>query len=378
MSVEATTSWIDKAEKALRAGVDIDDVEVLRGASPPVLDGAGMSAVLAPVVAAGAWAFSFYRDHLNGSSIDPLGLFVRIVALVLTIRAAFLLAMLIKRLNVMSERKDYRIAICDEGILYRSPVGDIALPRTDIIDIVERGDWRGRAGRRYSEVFIVTRPSSGRVYVEVPPVFDATAGAFAERLMRWRGPLTAKAAGGSGEVVEISRSRLFDDVAGGARPEGVAVLKHGRGWLRKGPYATVLVGAAVFIGYARLPADALRALGPALPLMIGSCLLAVPFLWAYLIRREIRPRKGIALVITASDMLMRARSGVLRVALGDIVRATVEVRSSWSLLEGYHGTKRLLISRRNAPDIRYDEAYLGVPCEVAQSLIDGYRKRLLP
>lgn len=368
-------SWIERAEHALRG--EETGVEVIRAAAPPVFDGAGLSALLAPAVAAAVWAYSLHRDTTVATSIDPLGLLVRIVALVLSVRAGFLIVELLRRLGVLFDVKSYAMALTDEGILYRSPTGDVAMLRSDIVDIVERGDWRGRSGRRYSEVFFITRPSSGRLYVEIPPVFDVTSGAFAERMMRWRGPLAAPA-DAPPQSLDLARSRLFDDVASGARPEGVAVIKHGRAWMRKGPYATVLVGAAVFIGYARLPVDTLRQLGATMPVLIGSCLLAVPFLWTMVIRREIRPRKGIALVFTPTDSLMRTKSGVLRVPHADIVRSTVEVRSSWSLLEGYHGTKRLLLSRRNAEDIRYDEAYLGVPAEVAQSLFDAYRKRLLP
>lgn len=368
-------SWIERAERALRG--EETGVEVIRAAAPPVFDGAGLSALLAPAVAAAVWVYSLHRDTTVATSIDPLGLLVRIVALVLSVRAAFLIVELTRRLGVLFDVKSYSMALADEGILYRSPTGDVAMLRSDIVDIVERGDWRGRSGRRYSEVFFITRPSSGRLYVEIPPVFDVTSGAFAERMMRWRGPLAAPN-DAPPQSLDLARSRLFDDVASGARPEGVAVIKHGRAWMRKGPYATVLVGAAVFIGYARLPVDTLRQLGATMPVLIGSCLLAVPFLWTMVIRREIRPRKGIALVFTPTDSLMRTKSGVLRVPHADIVRSTVEVRSSWSLLEGYHGTKRLLLSRRNAEDIRYDEAYLGVPAEVAQSLFDAYRKRILP
>jgi len=40
--------------------------------------------------------------------------------------------------------------------------------------------------------------------------------------------------------------------------------------------------------------------------------------------------------------------------------------------------KTLVLKRKDDTPIRYDEAYLGVPVEVAQVLIDAYRRGELP
>lgn len=365
--------WVARAETALRSRVSSDDVEVLLGTAPPLFDATVVSAITSAIVAGACVALLMHRDAA-GASIDPIGLFLIVVALVLTVRTLLLGNEIATRLIVASARKQYAMAIAAEGILYRSESGDIAIPREDVLDVVEPGDWRGRAGRRYSDVFIVTRPSLGRVHVVVPPVFEATAGAFAEKLMRWRGPIESLPEQDA-RAEELLRSRLFDEVANGARPEGVTVIRHGRAWLKKGPFATVLVGMAVLIAYARLPAAVREQLGVTTPAIVIACLLVVPFLWAILIRREIRPRKGIALVFTRQALLMRARSGVLQIPYRDIVRTAVESKNAWSLLEGYHGTKRLLLARKQGGDVRYDEAYLGIPVEVAHSLVDAFRKR---
>lgn len=369
--------WVERAEAALRSKVSSDEIEVLLGHAPPLFDAVVVSALTSAAISGACIAFLMHRDAGSAGSLDPIALFLIVVALVLAVRTLLLGNEIASRFSVASSRKDYALAIAPEGILYRSTAGDVAIPREDVLDVVEPGDWRGRAGKRYSNVYIVTRPSVGRVYIAVPPVFDATAGAFAERLMRWRGPIES-ATTDEAPPDEVLRSRLFDEVAGGARPPGVVVIRHGLSWLRKGPFATVLVGVAVLLAYARLPALVREQLGASTPGLVVACLMVVPFLWAILIRREIRPRKGIALVFTKDALLMRTRSGVLGVHFRDVVRASVETKSSWSLLEGYHGSKRLVLARKTGGDIRYEEAYLGVPAEVAQSLVDAYRKRRIP
>jgi len=43
-----------------------------------------------------------------------------------------------------------------------------------------------------------------------------------------------------------------------------------------------------------------------------------------------------------------------------------------------HEAKTLVLKRKDEPPIRYDEAFLGVPAEVAQALLDAYRTGALP
>ncbi len=71
---------------------------------------------------------------------------------------------------------------------------------------------------------------------------------------------------------------------------------------------------------------------------------------------------------------MRTRSGVLRVPYDGIVRASVERRRGLVSLLSREPPRRLLIQRKGAPEIRYDEAFLGVPVEVAIALLDARRR----
>ena len=72
-------------------------------------------------------------------------------------------------------------------------------------------------------------------------------------------------------------------------------------------------------------------------------------------------------MLTPSEVLMRTREGVLRAQWRNLRRAYVEAKSGWSLVEGYHLARKLVLEREGAVTIRYDEAFLGIPAEVATS-----------
>jgi hypothetical protein len=372
-----STHWIEASEARLdgRAGVP-DDIEVLRGKAPPLVDAEALRWLSSVLLAAAVWGATVFRERLASTTLDPLLLLLRVVALGLTLRATLGAARQVRRVRLALASSRFGLAIAPEGLLLRTPEGDVAVPREDVVAVVERGDWRGRAGRRASEVYVVTAPRAGRTHVVLPPVFDETPGVLAERLMRWRGIDPADVGARWPQPAPLP-SKLFDAVAAGERPPGVTVIRHGRRWLLRGPYASVLLGAAIAIGWMRLPDGSVAALGPTVPLALGATLLVAPLAWVALVRRDIAPRKGLALVLTPTEALMRTRRGVLCVPWDRVRRAAVEIEPSWSLVEGYHGVRRLLLQREGEPDIRYDEAFLGVPAEVAHALCDAYRRRVV-
>ncbi len=129
-------------------------------------------------------------------------------------------------------------------------------------------------------------------------------------------------------------SQIYDDAAAGRAPEGGYVIRHGRGWWRRGPYATLLLTVAVLDGFVRVPGGAWRQISPLLPIGLALCLAAVPLVWIWITRREILPRKGLALVLTPAEALMRTRAGVLRVTWARLARVYVEANPTWSICRG--------------------------------------------
>lgn len=370
--------WIRRAELALGgAGAGPEDV-VLRGHRPVVLDAEGIRAVAAPLLAAVIWSAVVFREQLSGTSIDPIALGLRVVAWGLTLRVFLLGARLLERVRIGMAAPRCSLVITPEGLLVRMPEVDVVVPRESVLGVVEHGSWQHRAGgRRYSEVYLVTDPASGRTHLTLPPIFDETPGRLAERLMRWRGAWEEPELEGRPGPHELA-SKVFDEAAAGRAEPGVTPVRHGRGWVRKGPYVVVLLALAAVEGIARGGAAVWEATGPALAGGLLLSLVAVLARWTWMQRREIAPRKGLSMVLTPAELLIRTRRGMLRTRWADLVNASVSTRRSWSVLEGAHEARQLVLSRRGSPPIRYDEPYLGLPVEVAQVLIEAYRVGRLP
>jgi hypothetical protein len=246
-----------------------------------------------------------------------------------------------------------------------------------VVEVVESGAWQDRSGPRWADVYVVTRPDSGRLYLAIPPFFAHSPGVLAERLMRWRGVPDSPVARTPAEPAELA-SKLFDAAAAGERPPGVSVIEHGPGWLRRGPYATVLLGAALLEGLLRASPERRAQLGAVTPLVIGLCLVVVPLLWIALTRRAMAPRKGLALLLTPAELLLRTRAGVQRVRWSQVARMQITARTAWSILYGAHESRSLIIERKGDDPISYAEPFLAVPPEVVLALGEAYRKGHLP
>jgi hypothetical protein len=369
------TSWIERAETAMR-GEPVEQIALVQRHAPAILDAFGRRALLAPFFAAFMWAAVLFRARL-GQPLDPIVLLLRLLALALSVRAVLLGSVLLRRVHVSLTRGRYQLALSDEGLLLRTPRADFAVQKTDVIDIREHGVWQEQSAARWADVHVITRPASGSTHCAIPPVFEHTPGVLAERLMRWRGVLPVPGEPVVRAPVELA-SKIFDQVAAGERPEGVAVIEQGRGWLRRGPYATVLLGFALLQGFVGLPPAIRGRVGLVAEVVIGLCLVVVPGLWLVLTRREMASRKGIAFVLTPAELLMRTRAGVHRVRWSDVTRLEIASRRAWSILMGPHQARAVVIRRKDDGDISYAEALLGAPAEVVVGLCEAYRKGVLP
>jgi hypothetical protein len=169
-------------------------------------------------------------------------------------------------------------------------------------------------------------------------------------------------------------SKLWERAAAGERPEGVSVIPQGNGWMARGPYASVLVGLAVLDGYLRLPSDVRANLTTHGPLLLPLLLVGVPVSWVLWKRRGLAANRGVALLVTPADLLLRTSAGVMRVAWSSIARVEVATMRRWSLLRGAYEDRALVLHRKHVEDIHYSEAFLAVPAEVVAGLCDAQRK----
>jgi hypothetical protein len=157
--------------------------------------------------------------------------------------------------------------------------------------------------------------------------------------------------------------------------EGVVVIRHGSAWMKRGPYASMLLGVAVLDGFVRLPTQAQQAINTVPALLLAAALVIVPAAWYLFTRVSLRSRKGLALVLSPQDLLSRGRGGVLRAAWSSVSRVEVQARSTWSLLQGAHTTRTLIIHRQREASVQCAESFMDTPIEVTAALCDAYRKR---
>lgn len=372
-----SSNWISDAEAALTSGTASDSADVVDVHAPAVLDADGARALLAPFLAGFMWAAVVFRELQTHSSLDPMALLFRVLALALTLRAIRVLYGLAKRVRLALARRRYALVLTDDGLLVRSPdVGDVVVPKDEIIDVREHGAaaLASRRSFRWAEVYVVTHPESPRLYVSLPPIFGRGPRALAELLMRWRGSLALAPLTAAAENAQVLPSKLWEQAASGHRPPGVVAIKHGSAWLKRGPYASLLLGMAVLDGYVRLSPGEQRALHPTPALLLAAALVIVPVGWVVLTRMNLAARRGLALVITPRELLVRARSGVTRIAWPDVTRCEVASRMSWSLLQGTYEARSLVVTRKRDPAVQCNEAFLSVPAEVVAALCEFYRK----
>ncbi len=350
---------------------------MLRGTLPPVLEGDGVRGLLASIVAGVAWLGAGFREMVAGTAIDPFALLMRVLAVGLTTRALLLLFGLGKRLVIAARASRARLVLTPEGLVFFDGSRTITFERSAITSIVETGMWQTRrsSGRRWADVLVVGS-SRDALFMAIPPLFEHSPGVLAEKLMRWLGPAPYEESPTFPDPAPLA-SKVYDEAAQGITQPGTLVIPHGSSWVRQGPYATVLLAVVMIEGLARLDVEIPTDVLP-YALLAVVVALVLPLGWLWRTRREIAVRKGIALVLTPSELLLRTGTGVHRARWSKLQRVSIDTKRAFSVLDGVHESKALVLKRKDEPPIRYDEAFLGLPAEVAQVLLDAYRTGQLP
>jgi hypothetical protein len=367
-----SAGWVARAQEVAAGGEPPEGWERIAGTAPPLLDGEVLRGAIAPLVAAIAWGGAVLREFVAGTPVDPLSVMLRLVALAMTVRAFLLGREVVRRVALLLRAPQCALVLAPERLLARLPDGDAAVERSEIVAITEQGAWQaGRpAGRRATRVYVVLA-SPLRTHLELPPIFDETPGVLAERLMRWRGAIVADPPPAPFLPAALA-SKVWDDAARGIRAPRTLVIPHGAGWLRRAPWATILLGFAILEGFLRASPEERGAIGAPAIAAVTFALVMVPGIWAWLTWRALAPHQGLAMVLTPAELLMRTRGGVLRVRWNRVQRLSIDARGRFSPIEGWAIDRALVIERQGDEPIRCDEAFLGVPAEVALGLCESY------
>ncbi len=323
-----------------------------------VFDPRRSSALLVLTIAAALWAAAVWREMVGEGPMDRFAVPLRFLALVATTRGLLGVRTLVRGVRLATTARAHRLVLGDT-LKFSSPAGGFEIDRADLLAVVVDD----------TQMHFVVRPSQGHALRTLPAIFDASPALLAERIRKWRGEILFADALGD-EAPSSTPSDVYDRAAAGQVDAGTAVVRHGRGWLRRGPYAALLFGLVFAEGTLRLPAGV--SLG-VLPYLGMAVCVAIPAFWWIRTRRELAPRRGVAFVATPAEVLMRAEGGVLRAVWTEVPSIGVDERVGWSPLVGREVRRKLRIDRIDAPPIRYEEEFLGAPAHVVAALMDVYR-----
>lgn len=329
--------------------------DTIRGRSPSLLTRSFAQTLVMLTLALLLGGGAVLRELTLDNPLDPLAMVLRLLTAAVLLRGIVGVVDLVRARRRTRGASAQALVLGEDALRWTRPGGTHEIPRESVWNVCETD-----AGVR-----LIVQPTKGDAIVALPPIFDASPALLAASLRRWLGTPRVP----EGEVVRLA-SKAYDAAAAGEVAENMAVLRHGWGWLRRGPFLALLFALVFLDGTLRLPPGTSLGLLP----MAGLIACAfVPLAWLWSAVRDISPRKGVAMVVTPAEVIMRTRGGVLRATFRRIDDVTIESTPTWSLLDGATPHRKLTIMRRGDTPIRYDEAYLGVRAEVAKALLDAFR-----
>ncbi|MAQ13315.1 MAG: hypothetical protein CMN30_00745 [Sandaracinus sp.] len=333
------------------------------GGAPPLLRGEGWRGLVFPALAIALLVLGFDREGSAKTALNPVALGLRALGLAFALRGLPALAELARRVRLALGK--HRLVLEDGALRLESPEGSRAVPREDVVAVHQGRGWRG-----LDRVWVIHRPDAeGRAMLGLPPVFGGPA-ALAAAITEWRGAVPE---GGDPPAPARQGSQVYDRASQGHLGAGMAVVRHGAGWLRRVPFAAVLAALVFLDGALRTPQLELGYLG-LLPLAGVVVCSLVPLAWLYVALRHVVPRRGLALVATPAEVLMRTREGIVRASWPHLEGVSVQAEPALTVLEGWTRRRRMVLKRDgDRHPICYDEAFLGVPADAVAALLEAYR-----
>ncbi|MDW8361074.1 MAG: hypothetical protein RMK74_01635 [Myxococcales bacterium] len=331
--------------------------EVLYGRRPPWARGV-VARWLVAVAATGA-AVSFVLGIPAASRATPLALLANalVVATVLHLfgRSAILAMYIRARLRA----PQMRLEIDADSVTFDDGRRVRRLVRQHVVSVAAA---EGACG--LGRVIVSTLDSAGAL--DIPACFGVDAATLADRIERWRGPLSfdppsrgARATHRRSDAVQTEHpSRL---------PPASVVIPPGRRWMTRAP----LVASTVALGALLTPLP--EAPRPLLALLAVGLLW--PLGWIVLVRRRIARRGGPLIVLTPDSLRIGAEPHAQSLPWSRVERVVVRLRAGGSLLEGPRQLRSLVVEPADGrPAITIDGDILGLPAEAVASLAMAYRR----
>lgn len=375
MSSQLEPASLTALRQATReGGLRSPDVEIARGARPPIFDADAARAVSSLFMAAFVVAAAIFRERVSSASFDLMALVLRAAALAFCVRCLLSLFVWVRRLRRDLGASRYVLAWSADALLLRAPHGETWVARSDVLGIAQPEAPQNRrvVPPAPRPLALVLKPEQGLRTLELPPYFAADQAILAARLTRWL-EQPSRAAAERFDPPKPNPEARYTRIASGKLEAGEVSVPEGRGYLLRAPYG-VLLGCA-------FAADALRAAGPLAPRLmpgvIAACLLALAFLggWLLWMQRREKSRLGIAMALTREEMLLRGKAGTVSIPWGQLLDVEVYTRLAWSPFFGSYPVQQLLLHTTDGAQTVFDAGFLGVAPEVVAVLCESYRRR---
>lgn len=374
MSSQAEPDWQEPLRRAARGGTQAG-IETHAGAAPALLNAQTAGAVTSVVLAAFVCLAAQFRSELAAGQLDLIASVLRSAALAFVVRAVIDVVRSARALQADGAAKHATLALGEQGLYLRVGEREESARREEILGISAREGVASRTlPARPGPLLVTLRPRAGKPRVlDVPPYFAPTSEIALARLTRWWGAPTVRAAvGGADTSSDEAPEAHYERAARGQLAAEDVVIPEGRGYLLRAPY-TALLGVSFALDM-YVSAGASRA-AIALPVLGAAALslLALAVWFAWMARRR-QSRKGIGMLFTRDELLLRGPHGVVAIPWGQLADTELKLVSRWSPFTGAYASRTLTLTTNTGERMLFDQGFLGVPLESLDALLRAYRE----
>lgn len=374
MNAPLAESWQEPLRRAARGSAQAG-VETLHGARPSLLNAQTAGALTSAILAAFVILAARFRTELAAGQLDLIASVLRSAAVAFIVRAVIDLVRSARAIASDGEAARATLVLGSDGLLLRVGEHEQSVRKQELLGISAREALPSRTLPARPETILLTlTPDAGRPrLLALPPYFAQTTEIALARLTRWRSDGPAEAANDTPDSEDEAPDAHYERAAGGELRDRDLVIPEGRGYLLRAPY-TALLGL-VFALDVFVSAGAGRALIAGPVLMACALSLIVLAAWFVWIARKRRSRRGIGMLFTRHELLLRGPHGVVAVPWAQLQETELKLAARWSPFVGAFPARTLTLTTHAGERMVFDGSFLGVPLEVIAVLCAHYRGR---
>jgi hypothetical protein len=372
----AVESWDTPLRRAIRGSAQAG-VETLRGARPSLFNAQTAAALTSVILAAFMCLAARFRSELAAGQLDLIASVLRAAALAFVVRAVI---DGVRALQVIVEDRTAStasLALAADGLCLRLGDQEESVPRAQVLGISAPEALPSRTlPVRPEPILVSLMPVAGRPRVlTLPPYFAQTTEIALARLTRWSGASTASVQG-KNDPEEPDGNEApdahYERAAGGQLERGDVVIPEGSGYLLRAPYSALLgLAFALDVFFSAGTSRALIATPVLAACLLSLLVLAAWFVW---IARRRQSRRGIGMLFTRAELLLRGPHGVVAVPWAQLLSTELKLTARWSPFVGTYAARMLILTTNTGERMLFDRSFLGVPLEAIEVLCRHYRE----